>query len=93
MLRVLYSNPLNFLTDVKKKQIQRSIGKSFQQAAPYLSIAYSFMGGIFLFGYLGYRLDIHLETKAVFLIAGVFMGFGLGVYRMVLVLKDLNKKE
>jgi len=77
---------------VKKKRKQYALGSSFQQAAPYLSIAYSFMGGIFLFGYVGYRLDGYYGTKALFLISGVFLGFGLGIYRMVLVLRDLGKK-
>lgn len=78
---------------MKKKQHQRSINKAFVQAGPYLSIAYSFMGGIFLFGYLGYKLDALINSKAIFLIIGVFLGFGLGVYRMILVLRNLDNKK
>ncbi len=78
---------------MKKKQSQPPTNKAFVQAGPYLSIAYSFMGGIFLFGYLGYKLDALFNSKAVFLIIGVFMGFGLGVYRMILVLRNMENKK
>ena len=74
----------------KDKKVNETVN-AFQKASPYLSIIYSFFGAIILFGYVGHYLDQHFEKQALFLILGVFTGFGLGFYRMIKVIKDLER--
>lgn len=78
---------------MKKQKLKagREATSAFQKAAPYLNIVYSFFGGIILFGYAGYKLDEYLDKRPLFLIIGVFTGFILGFYRMIKVVKDLDR--
>lgn len=80
---------------MKNKSSSGQIRNAYQKAAPYLNVVYSFFGGIILFGYLGHVLDEKWNQRSLFLIIGVFLGFTLGFYRMLKVIKDLerNKKE
>lgn len=75
----------------QKLNLGRETASSFQKAAPYLNIVYSFFGGIILFGYGGYLLDDYLDKRPLFLIIGVFTGFILGFYRLIKVVKDLDR--
>lgn len=78
---------------MKKKSETKEITNAYQKAAPYLNVVYSFFGGIIFFGYLGYWLDEKLQQRSLFLIAGVFLGFALGLYRMVKVINELERKK
>ena len=74
----------------KPKQVDETVS-AFQKASPYLNIVYSLFGGIILFGYAGYALDDYFQKRPLFLIIGVFTGFFLGFYRMIKVIKDLER--
>ena len=77
----------------KNKKLQREEMRSaFQKAAPYLNIIYSFFGAVLFLGYIGHILDQKLNGGPWFLIAGVFLGFVLGLYRMFKVIQDLEKQ-
>jgi len=77
---------------LKKKPKKMNEGvRAFQKAAPYLNIVYSFFGGIILFGYLGHWADQFWDHRPLLLLAGVFLGFALGLYRMIKVIKDLER--
>lgn len=81
------------LVPVKKSNSNRvpeSIN-AFQKAGPYLSIVYAFFGAIILFGFVGFKLDSYLDKRPLFLIIGVFSGFALGFYRLIKVVKDLER--
>ena len=69
----------------------RETVNAFQKAGPYLSIIYAFFGAIILFGFVGYKLDVYFGKSPLFLILGVFSGFGLGFYRMIKVVNDLER--
>ena len=75
----------------QKLKLGSETTSAFQKAAPYLNIVYSLFGGIILFGYGGYKLDEYLGKRPLFLIMGVFIGFMLGFYRMIKVVKDLDR--
>ena len=79
---------------MRKKTVQSGIARSFQNAAPYLSVVYAFFGSIIFFGYLGYLADEKWHQKPLFLITGVFLGFALGFYRMIkLITEQENTKK
>jgi F0F1-type ATP synthase assembly protein I len=78
---------------LKNNQTQKEAAGAFRKAAPYLNIVYSFFGGIILFGYFGHWLDEKLETHSWLLIAGVFLGFALGFYRMIKVINELDREK
>ncbi len=61
-------------------------------AGPYLNISYTLMGGMALFGFLGYWLDKELHTRPYLLLLGIFIGLVLGYYNMVKVIQSLDKK-
>ncbi len=75
----------------QKLKVGNETTSAFQKAAPYLNIVYSLFGGIILFGYAGYKLDAYLDKRPLFLIIGVFTGFILGFYRLIKVVKDLDR--
>lgn len=76
----------------KNKQANESV-RAFQKAAPYLNMVYTFFGAIIFFGYLGHWADEHWSHRPLLLILGVFLGFALGLYRMVKVTKNINDSE
>lgn len=78
---------------MRKEKTQLEIAKAFQKAAPYLSIVYTFFGSIIIFGYLGYWLDGKWNKSPLFLIIGVFLGFALGMYNMIRVITELERKD
>lgn len=51
------------------------------------------MGGMILFGYIGYRLDQWIGSKVIFLLLGLFMALALGFYNMYKVLSQINNKS
>ncbi len=76
----------------KKRFTPEDIHKAFQAAAPFLNIVYVLLGGILFFGYIGHYLDSKIKTSPLLLIFGVFLGFGLGLYNMVKVLKQYDRQ-
>jgi len=78
---------------VKKDQTQREAAGAFRRAGPYLNIVYTFFGAIIFFGYIGYVLDEKFLLRPYLLIAGVFLGFGLGLYRMIMVVNQIESTK
>ena len=76
----------------KKRNFAQDIHKAFQVAAPFLSIVYVLIGGVLFFGYIGNFLDQKWNTGPLGVVIGVFVGFGLGLYNMIKVLQQLNRK-
>jgi len=77
----------------RKKTTQKKINSAFVKAGPYLNIGYFFIGGMILFGYVGYKMDQWLQTKFIFLLIGLFTALALGFYNMYKVLSQLNDKS
>jgi len=76
-----------------KKENQKDIVSSFQKAAPYLNIVYTFFGSIIILGYVGFLLDDYFQKRPIFLISGVFLGFILGFYNLIKMVNQLEKKD
>ena len=72
---------------------QKKINTAFEKAGPYLNIGYFFIGGMILFGYIGYKLDQWIGSKVIFLLLGLFMALALGFYNMFKVLSQINNKS
>lgn len=75
----------------KRSSSNDEANRSFRKAAPYLNIGYTLAGGILLFAYIGYLIDEKTQQAPLFLVLGVFLGFGLGFYNMIKVLKNLDR--
>ncbi len=75
-----------------KRNVIPELQKAFQKAAPYLSIVYVMMGGVLFFGYIGNYLDQKWHSSPLGIIIGVFLGFALGLYNMLKVLQQINRK-
>ena len=68
-------------------------GRPYRDAS-HLTLGFEFSVSIALFGVLGWFLDRWtgmLETFPVFLLVGVFLGLGLGIYRLQLKLNQGSK--
>lgn len=76
----------------KKRNFAQDFHKAFQVATPYLSIVYVMIGGVLFFGYIGNYFDKKLDSSPLGVIIGVFLGFGLGLYNMIKVLQQFNRK-
>ncbi len=76
----------------KKSAVQKDIHNAYQQAAPYLSIAYALFGGMLFFGLVGYYIDEKSGTTPLFLIMGIFLGMGLGFYRMIKTIQNMERQ-
>ncbi|NOX88838.1 MAG: AtpZ/AtpI family protein [Calditrichaeota bacterium] len=76
----------------KKEPVHKDLHRAFHLAAPYLSIAYVMIGGVLFFGYIGNFFDKKWDSSPLGIITGVFLGFGLGLYNMVKVLKQFDRE-
>ena len=76
-----------------KKSTQRQVHSAFSKAGPYLNIGYFFIGGMILFGYIGYKMDQWLQTKVIFLLLGLFLALALGFYNMYKVISQMDDKS
>ncbi len=56
--------------------------KMVQKSGPAAGASYALIGGVLLFGGLGYYLDGRYDTKPGFLLAGVFLGIISGFYQL-----------
>ncbi len=75
----------------KESSTSGEVRGAFQKAGPYINIGYVLMGSVFLFAWLGYKVDKAYNTEPLLLVIGLFFGFALGLYNMVKVLKQINK--
>ena len=78
---------------VLKPEDKNQIQSAYSKAGPFLNIGYFFIGGIGLFGYIGYKLDKYLEFKVLFLLLGLFLGLSLGFYNLFKVISNLENKS
>ena len=60
----------------KMRAFQESAGR----AGPAATASYSLIGSIGLFGVIGYALDAWLATAPKFLLGGLLIGVGAGLY-------------
>lgn len=61
----------------------QSLQENVSRSAPVAAAAYSLVGGIILFGAIGYGLDYWLETDPWFLVGGLLAGMVVGFYELV----------
>ena len=66
----------------------REVRSAFKKAGPYINIGYILIGSVIFFAWLGFKADKHWEMEPLFLLIGLFFGFGLGLYNMLKVLKQ-----
>jgi F0F1-type ATP synthase assembly protein I len=57
--------------------------QNVNQSAPAAAAAYSLIGGILVFGGIGYALDLWLSTDPWFLLGGLMTGIVVGFYELV----------
>ncbi|MBC8371321.1 MAG: AtpZ/AtpI family protein [Planctomycetes bacterium] len=59
--------------------------------AKHATLGFEFFASVALFAWLGYKLDLLLglsDSFPLFLLVGVFLGVGLGIYRLYLKMND-----
>ena len=78
--------------DSPKKQRDNQAA-AFRRAAPYLSIGYVFLGSTLIFAYIGYKLDQYFNSRGLILLGAVLAALILSFYRMILVFREMNKKN
>lgn len=61
----------------------RSLQENVTRSAPAAGAAYSLIGGIILFGGIGYALDRWLETDPWLFVGGLIAGMVVGFYELV----------
>jgi F0F1-type ATP synthase assembly protein I len=61
----------------------RSLQENVTRSAPVAVAAYSLIGGIILFGGIGYALDRWLETDPWLFLVGLIAGMVVGFYELV----------
>jgi F0F1-type ATP synthase assembly protein I len=71
----------------------KGAARSFQNAAPYINIAYVLMASIAMMGVLGWWLDDQFSTRPMLTVFGIMSGLFLGFYHLFKVLQKLEKKK
>ncbi|MDP6963547.1 MAG: AtpZ/AtpI family protein [Planctomycetota bacterium] len=64
--------------------------------AKHATLGIEFFASVAIFAWLGYKLDQLLgfdDSFPLFLLAGVFLGLGIGVYRLYLKINDSESSE
>lgn len=78
------------MVEKSDKSDNKEINSAFSKAGPYLNIGYFFIGGIALFGFIGYQLDHYFHSKVIFLLTGLFLALGLGFYNLYKVISQID---
>lgn len=76
---------------VRGKTTSQEVQSAFKKAGPFINIGYVLIGSVLLFAYIGYKMDQAYALSPLFLLIGLFLGFGLGLYNMVKVINQLKK--
>ena len=76
-----------------KKTDLAEFTKSVRKAEPYISIVYTLIGSVAMFGVIGWFLDKQLNTTPGLIITGLFLGLFVGYYHLYKVLKKLEKNS
>jgi F0F1-type ATP synthase assembly protein I len=67
--------------------------RAYRKAAPYINAIYVFISSIILFGFVGWWLDKKLQSTPWFIIAGLFVGLGVGFYSLLKTVQKLDKDQ
>ena len=86
---------------LQERKVRQAIGQeknedSSGQSSPSPALRYTWLGAEFAaifigFVWGGYTLDQRLGTKPWLLLAGIGLGFGLALYRLIFVAKKLGR--
>jgi F0F1-type ATP synthase assembly protein I len=68
-----------------------SVGEAYAKAGPYLDASWQLSGSLVIWVLLGWFLDTRLGTKPWLLVAGSFVGLGLGFYLFFRTLMRIGK--
>jgi len=69
------------------------MSEAYHKAAPFLNIVYVLFGAVGLFAYLGYLIDDKWDTRPLGIILGVLLGFALGMYNMIKVIQQMERRS
>lgn len=61
----------------------QSLQENIRRSGPAAGAAYTLVGGVVLFGGLGYVIDQWLAMSPVFFLAGVALGMVVGFYELI----------
>lgn len=78
---------------LNKKSTNKDVNSAYSKAGPFLSIVYFFIASIFLFGFIGYKIDQAFGYDFVFLLTGLFAGFTLGFYKLYIIVKHMDEDK
>lgn len=65
--------------------------KNLRNSIKYVSLGIEFGSTIIAFTFIGNIVDKKLDTKPLFTIIGIFIGFVFGIYRLYRISKIINK--
>lgn len=71
---------------------KESWASSMRKAAPYMNLTYTFMSAIILLGAIGWWVDSRYDTLPAFFLVGLFTGFGLGMYQIYKLVKEMDRE-
>jgi F0F1-type ATP synthase assembly protein I len=72
---------------------ERGGGNLWLRVGQLTSVAYEFLGSILVGALLGYFFDRHFDTAPWGLIALTLLGTSTGLYRMVVTLRQLERRN
>lgn len=77
----------------KKITFRQSLAETYASLSPYLSVGWVFFVSVSVTIALGWWLDKKLSTLPVFLIFGALLGIAVGIYNMIIILREIKDKE
>ncbi len=66
---------------------------SWQSTVEYGSIGVELAASVFIGAFLGYRIDLYLNTEPYFMVGGLILGAAAGFYSLYRVVKKAEKAE
>lgn len=81
--------------DEKKTRggVVRGVGQIARETGPYLTLGIQLAAAVILFFLIGWWLDTRYETKPLFMLIGVGIGFAGGMIKFLKSVAELGKKS
>ena len=75
------------------ESIRKSLAEVYQAVAPVMAVGWIFAVSVVITAALGIWIDKTFHTSPLFFLTGAILGIALGIYNLIITIRELNEKN